>query len=114
QLFVHRNKPNRPHISSDIINVKERGSTAETKDPRQNLPEAPHLFGATRVSYLKFFFSAAQSFNPSGVPSCASAPPVKGCLGLPAASRKRFFCKNSVFFETGENPPCPAPWACHA
>ncbi|MHA6265879.1 hypothetical protein ACXYMP_03285 [Aliiroseovarius sp. CAU 1755] len=31
-MFVHRNEPNRPHISSDTINVKERGAKSpETK-----------------------------------------------------------------------------------
>ena len=31
--FVHRNEPNRPHISSDIINVKKRRSQQPTSAP---------------------------------------------------------------------------------
>jgi len=35
-MFVHRNEPNRPHISSDISNFKERG----TEVPKgKSLPE---------------------------------------------------------------------------
>jgi hypothetical protein len=41
QLFVHRNEPNRPHISSDTINFKER-ETRQT-EMRLNLPGAPRL-----------------------------------------------------------------------
>ncbi|MBV0914293.1 hypothetical protein KTJ87_18115, partial [Rhodobacteraceae bacterium ASV31] len=44
QTSVHRNEPNRPHISSDTSNVKERGDKKPTGVPiARHRPPDPHL-----------------------------------------------------------------------
>ncbi len=68
-LFIEMNQT--AHISLQIPSMSK--SVAQ-KGPRQNQPEAPHLFGATRIKNLKTF-SALPCRNsvapPSRVPLCA-------------------------------------------
>ena len=83
QDLIHRYEPNRPHISSVYSNFKERGpqfpKTRETKSTRsanllwRNLRHIPQCF-------LPADPPKRCSILPSGVPLCASAPPVKGYL----------------------------------
>ncbi|WP_206020965.1 hypothetical protein, partial [Antarcticimicrobium luteum] len=46
-----------------------------------------------------------RSAVPSGVPLCASAPPVKGCLKFTAKTRKRFFHFHPSFFQKHRKQP---------
>jgi hypothetical protein len=83
-------RPNRPHISSDIINVKEQKT--KTTDRAKYLAQPP--------PYLRVI-CAASTATSTPVPSlptvCSSS--VRQLLGPPANSRKRknhFFCHFSV------------------
>jgi hypothetical protein len=89
--LIHRMNQNRPHISSDISYVKERGSgDPETK----TRPVRPNLLARPPVNASKLSASVPlklRSISPSGVSRSASAPPVKGVLRLSPNLRKRFF-----------------------
>ncbi|ATF17275.1 hypothetical protein PhaeoP128_00615 [Phaeobacter gallaeciensis] len=100
------NEPNRPHISSDIINVKEHTSRDNNQQMRQ-IPDAPadqNPINATVFPMRPTISPARPSASPPRFPSnpasppsrpvcprSASAPPVKGVLSPVAQSRKRFF-----------------------
>jgi len=92
--FDPSNEPNRPHISSDIINFKER---------RQNQLEAPLFFLAQPASVTSVFFSSVPSklcfVVPSVFAASASAPPVRGYLRIGVPGRNPFFQETSSFFE---------------
>ena len=94
QLFVHRNEPNRPHISSDTIDFKERRDKINTKR-HFNL-------GATCVTYLCLLSAdlPSEASLPQSVPRPAStsAPPVKGYLLLHPKPRNPFLSPTSHFF----------------
>ena len=85
QTLIHRNEPNRPHISSVIKFSK----SVETKST-----ESAKLPSATRQSYLRISIRlTSPSFRstPFRVPATASAAPVKGYLRVSPESRKGFF-----------------------
>jgi len=92
QTLIHRNEPNRPHISSVIKFSK----SVETKST-----ESANLPSATRQSYLRVYSRfPSSSFRsiPFRVPTSASAAPVKGLLRLVAQARNPFFWLLSSFF----------------
>ena len=70
--FVRRLRPSRPHISSDTINFKERRD--------KSFGSAFLVWRACRSMFVSVFVTVE-----------CFAPPVKGCLGLVAGTRKRFF-----------------------
>ena len=86
--------PNRPHISSVIINVKERRDKTYRMRPNltRRAPPALPLFFVVRLVAVPF------PSGPSGAPSCASAPPVKGYLRIGRCTRNPFFQETSYFF----------------
>jgi hypothetical protein len=56
-LFIEMNQT--AHISLQIPSISNNVGTQFPEPQRQNLPEAPHLFGATRVIYLKILCLAS-------------------------------------------------------
>jgi len=82
--LIHRNRPNRPHISSDILFSNNVG----TKAPETKTNRCANYLSAPACQYPKFCdvsppcFPNRSAFPPSR-PVClssASAPPVKGVL----------------------------------
>lgn len=85
QTFVSRLRPNRPHISSDIINFKE---------PRDKNDGSAFLFWRARRSTISVFV-AARVFRPAGE-------------GVSTDSRMHsqgLFSKNLHFFSSSANAP---------
>jgi hypothetical protein len=92
------NEPNRPHISSDTINVKERRSQ---NPKRQNQPRAPKLPSASRPIYPQILTrislsSTATSFRP--VPSAASLRRREGGSTVCCGGPQVLFSQTSQFF----------------
>ena len=92
--LIHRMNQGRPHISSDISDVKQR--------ERQKPDQCALTFGAPARQPLECLAASSASAPrlrlaaaPSGAPSCASAPPVKGLLRIPPDTRNPFFRKTS-------------------
>jgi hypothetical protein len=83
------NEPNRPHISSDTINFKQR------RDKINRM--RPNLFGAPRLYYLCFFCCVSLPCGPVGTPWSISAPPVRGVLRLVGDTRNPFFAQSAYF-----------------
>ncbi|MCR9147954.1 MAG: hypothetical protein NXH74_12245, partial [Rhodobacteraceae bacterium] len=81
--------PNRPHISSDTSNFKER--------ERQNQTDAPLILGAPRLITSRIFRNRLVTLRPRERPNRASAPPVKGYLRLDAEGCNPFFQALSFF-----------------
>ena len=96
QMLDPSNEPNRPHISS----VNHQFQRARHK----NQTVAPFLFGAARPILISIFCPPRVSCVPSGVPLCASAPPVRGYLRIGAGTRKCFLQKSSIFFRKAKIP----------
>jgi len=90
QTFVHRMNQTRPHISSDIIHVKQRGpKTKETKSTQiasltwrilRQLPQNSVTFQPKSPASLP-------AIRPVQRPVSASAPPVKGVLRITTITR---------------------------
>ena len=93
QLFVHRNEPNRPHISSVTSNFKER----ETK----NQPERHFLFDAAARSSSLYF---PPRFRWSVAPSSVWRPVVRlsaageGVFTVRGRGPQVLFCRKMTFF----------------
>ena len=92
QDLIHRKEPNRPHISSDTIDFKER----ETKSTRsantlwRNLRQLP-LYLLPRVP------PEHRSVVPSG-PPCSTSAPFENCFLITThRGRKRFFENRQSF-----------------
>jgi hypothetical protein len=86
--MIHRTEPNRPHISSDSINVKERETKNQTHAPTsQRTRQAPNLRISVRVRPRRVF----------GGPFSTSAPPVRGYLRIGARGRKGLFREIRIF-----------------
>lgn len=90
--LIHRNRPNRPHISSDISNFKQRRDKIDQMRP--NLLARPAV-NASKFSSRLGLRSSAPPSRPA--PPCASAPPVKGCLRFTGKTRKPFFHHSTPF-----------------
>ncbi|AHD11019.1 hypothetical protein PhaeoP75_03335 [Phaeobacter gallaeciensis] len=106
------NEPNRPHISSDIINVKEHTSRDNNQQMRQ-IPDAPadqNPINATVFPMRPTVSPARPSVspprfppNPASPPSrpvcprSASAPPVKGVLSPVTDGRNTKIIENGDF-----------------
>ena len=91
QVFVHRNEPNRPHISSVYSQCQ---TTSEHKTPETKPTSHATNLLAQPADTARYFHRASLQVTPaapSGAPPCASAPPVKGVLSITPNSRKRFF-----------------------
>ena len=91
QVFVHRNEPNRPHISSVYSQCQ---TTSEHKTPETKPTDRATNLLAQPADTARYFHRASLQVTPaapSGAPPCASAPPVKGVLSITPNSRKRFF-----------------------
>jgi hypothetical protein len=90
--LIHRNEPNRPHISSDI----EFSKSAETKQTGSANP-----ISATRQPYLySQCLTSPQSTAPkfrSAKPTSTSAPPVEEDLGKSRRGCNPFFRGTSHF-----------------
>ena len=67
--LIHRTEPNRPHISSDTNNFKQR------RDKRNSV--RPNLFGAPRLKNLKIFFRRAYRLSAFPLPSGPSGAPLE-------------------------------------
>ncbi|MDA7419816.1 hypothetical protein, partial [Tritonibacter multivorans] len=119
--LIHRNEPNRPHISS-VIQQCQR-ATPSTPTSRGQKQDRNANLSAHRLPYIKdapvsperlqSFLPSRSSFRPvitvspmcppcgqcsvAAAPRSASAPPVKGVLRLYPNSRKRFLHKNANF-----------------
>jgi len=70
QLFVHRNEPNRPHISSDTINFKERGS----EDPETKTSQSAFSSSGAPARQSLNFLIPVGAFRPVRFPVGASPP----------------------------------------
>ncbi len=93
QLFVHRMNQT-AHISLQILSISKSVETKSTRSALsswRNLRQLPLLF-------LPRFPLEHRSVVPSGVPLCASAPPVRGYLRIAADTRNPFFRETSSFF----------------
>ncbi|MDQ2090932.1 hypothetical protein [Marimonas arenosa] len=93
QLLIHRFEPNRPHISSDTSNFKER----ETKRTEMRLFfwRAP----ARTISLLLASRCLGVSAVARLAPRCSVvAASVRGYLRIAADPRNPFFWKSSSFF----------------
>ncbi len=91
-LFIEMNQT--AHISLQILAISK---SVETKSNwmRRNFLARP------AQPYLCFSRQALRSIRsvvPSGVPLCASAPPVKGYLRMGPDVRKRFLPGTVIFF----------------
>ena len=97
------NDPNRPHISSDTRDVKERRD--KTRPVRPNLrrarPEIPLNFLSPPNPSRPSRASAPSVPSASVAPRSASAPPVKGVLRFTPKTRKR---PHAVAYRTGRRP----------
>ena len=91
-LFIEMNQT--AHISLQIPSIS---NSVETK----STGSAPLLCGATRVKSLRVFLprfpQEHRSVVPSGLPLCASAPPVRGYLRIGPDVRKGFFRQVVIF-----------------
>lgn len=95
QLFVHRNEPNRPHISSVTSNFKER----ETKNqPERHSylapPPDPHLC----ISPPRFLWSVAPSSVWRPVVRLSAAG--EGVFTVRGRGPQVLFCRKMAFFVT--------------
>ena len=94
QLFVHRNEPNRPHISSVTSNFKER----ETK----NQPERHFLFDAAARSsslyFSAFLYSGASLRRSVWRPVVRLSAAGEGVFTVLAGGPQVLFCRKMTFF----------------
>ena len=90
QELIRRIGPNRPHISSDTCDFKER--------ERQNRLDALKPFSAPRLMYLSIFVPPRCRLARLAPRWCISAPPVKGYLRIEPDTRKPFFERTVMFF----------------
>ena len=95
--LIHRNEPNRPHISSFIINFKQRRDNNERM--RRNFLARPaciiSVYSLRLVSVPFAFLRWPGSF---GAPVRIPALPVRGVLRLVPGTRKPFFTETAFFF----------------
>ena len=99
QVLIHRFEPNRPHISSVIsISKSVEPGSSETKSTGCALTfwRAPPYLPQCLLPRVPL---ERRSVVPSGVPLCASAPPVRGYLRFTAEPRNPFFRKSSSFLQ---------------
>ena len=90
--MIHRNGPNRPHISSVTSDFKERRDKSDRVRPN---------FSARPASSISVFFLASRCRKARLAPRrCISAPPVRGYLRPGVGVRKGFFAERCVFFST--------------
>ena len=100
QLLIHRSEPNRPHISSDISNFKER-ETKQT-EMRRILLGAPRLHSLCfSLRLVAVCVSAVARLAPR---SSVAAASVRGYLRIAARTRNPFFWKSSSFFQKTRFP----------
>jgi hypothetical protein len=99
RVLIHRIDQT-AHISLQILSISK---SAETKSTRsaisfwRNLRHIPQCF-------LPSVSLERRSVVPSGVPLCASAPPVRGYLRIGAEPRNPFFRETSCFFQESRFP----------
>jgi hypothetical protein len=88
--LIHRNEPNRPHISSDIINVKKHKPQTKTNQPRH---KQPARLPVNASDFYRTFHVAASRPSRRSV----AAASVRGCLRPVFGGRKGFFRSNAIF-----------------
>ena len=87
--LIHRTEPNRPHISSDISNFKERRDKSDWMRPN---------FLARPACIISVFSLASRCPVARLAPrQSVSARPVRGVLRLWTGTRKCFFREKRIF-----------------
>ena len=87
--LIHRTEPNRPHISSDISNFKERRDKSDWMRPN---------FLARPACIISVFSLASRCRVARLAPrQSVSARPVRGVLRLWTGTRKCFFREKCIF-----------------
>ena len=103
-LFIEMNQT--AHISLQIFAISK---SVETKSTRSASFPLAHPASSTSELSPPPFPQEHRSLRPSGVPLCASAPPVRGYLRIAAEPRNPFFGKTSSFFQKSRFP-CFFKW----
>ena len=94
RVLIHRIDQT-AHISLQILSISK---SAETKSTRSAIPFWRNLRHIPQC-LLPSVPLERRSVVPSGVPLCASAPPVRGYLRIGAEPRNPFFRETSCFFQ---------------
>ncbi|WP_207559718.1 hypothetical protein, partial [Falsiruegeria litorea] len=104
QTLIHRNEPNRPHISSVYYQCQ---TASEPKVPETKTNTAHQSYLAQTASILPRILSKLPILNlpssPFRPPRSASAPPVKGVLVLTPNTRNPKIHKNHKNIKKLEN-----------
>ena len=93
QTLIHRNEPNRPHISSDINHVKQRRS-------KQNNKMRPNIIGAPRPILTSDLFTLTRpsvSARPCQRPQPRLSAAGEGVFRGMAGNPQVVFCRNMKF-----------------